>query len=80
MANWGVVPKLLLWQFSGMTLKDYLASQGLTATEFAKKLGVSASTITRAIKKERRPTWTTLEKIRAATGNRVQPNDFAEAA
>lgn len=63
-------------KFSAMKLSEYLALNKLTATDFAEKSGMAVSTVTRAIRGERQPTWTTLTKIRAATNGKVSANDF----
>lgn len=60
-----------------MKLSEYLTLKDLTATDFAKKAGLQVSTITRILRGERRPEWSTLSKIQKASGNKVRPNDFA---
>lgn len=59
-----------------MKLSEYLTLKGMTATDFAKKAEVEVSTITRILRSERRPTWTTLTKIRKASGDKVRAIDF----
>jgi transcriptional regulator with XRE-family HTH domain len=59
-----------------MTLKDYLAQAGNTATKLAETTGVSVSTITRAAEGRTMPTRDLMEKIFKATGGTVTPNDF----
>lgn len=59
-----------------MDLQTWLTENEMTATAFAEKAGVAVSTITRAIRRERRPDWDTLEAIGRATGGAVTPNDF----
>lgn len=61
-----------------MHLRDYLKEHGLTASAFAAKIGCSISTVTRAMRGEVVPEKATMEKIVAATGGKVQPNDFYE--
>lgn len=63
-----------------MTLSEYMKLNGLTATALATETGLAVSTITRLVRGERRPEWDTLAKITAATGGKVQPNDFAAGA
>lgn len=59
-----------------MTLKDYLAQPGNTATKLAGEVGVSVSTITRAAEGSTMPTRDLLGKIYAETAGAVTPNDF----
>jgi transcriptional regulator with XRE-family HTH domain len=61
-----------------MKLSDWLDQQEpkMSATAFAKRVGLDVSTITRAMNGERRPEWPTLDKIFAATEGAVTPNDF----
>lgn len=59
-----------------MTLGDYLAHHGLTAREFAPKVGVSAEAIRLYLKGERRPRAAVLEAIADETGGAVTANDF----
>lgn len=59
-----------------MTLIEYLAQPGQTATALAEKCGVSVSTITRAAKGEIAPSSDLLRKIFDHSGGKVQPNDF----
>lgn len=59
-----------------MTLKDYLAQAGNTATKLAEATGVSVSTITRAAEGRTMPTRELMANIFKATGGAVTPNDF----
>lgn len=61
-----------------MKLQDWLDQQEpkMSATAFAKRVGLDVSTITRVMNGERRPEWPTLDKILAATDGAVTPNDF----
>lgn len=59
-----------------MTLKDYLAREGNTATKLAEATGVSVSTITRAAEGATIPSRELMGKIFEATGGAVAPNDF----
>lgn len=60
----------------GMTLKDYLAREGHTATKLAQATGVSVSTITRAADGETIPNRKLMASIAEKTGGAVMPNDF----
>jgi transcriptional regulator with XRE-family HTH domain len=59
-----------------MTLKDYLAQEGNTATKLADETGVSVSTITRAADGSTMPSRELMANIFKATGGTVTPNDF----
>lgn len=60
-----------------MTLADYLSSNGLRPSQFAKLAGVPATTIWRVLKGERNPGLLLMKKIMEATDGHVTPNDFA---
>lgn len=59
-----------------MTLKDYLALEGNTATRLAEATEVSVSTITRAAEGTTIPSRELMGRIFKATGGTVTPNDF----
>lgn len=59
-----------------MTLKDYLALPGHTATQLAIDTGVSTSTITRAAEGKTIPNRTLMNLIAEKTRGAVMPNDF----
>lgn len=59
-----------------MTLSDYLAQPGKTATDIARECGVSVSTITRAAAPNGSPSLDLMRKIAAATDGEVTANDF----
>ena len=59
-----------------MTLKDYLALPGHSATLLAKQTKVSVSTITRAADGETIPNRELMVMIAEVTKGAVQPNDF----
>jgi transcriptional regulator with XRE-family HTH domain len=59
-----------------MTLTEYLAQPGHTASDLAAKTGVAVSTITRAAKGELKPSHDLLTAIFEHTAGRVTPNDF----
>ena len=59
-----------------MKLAAYLEAEGLTATEFAGRVGRSIATISRIARGLHAPDWPTMRAIAEATGGRVMPNDF----
>jgi transcriptional regulator with XRE-family HTH domain len=59
-----------------MTLTDYLARPGHTATQLASATGSAVSTITRAAKGSVLPSKDLMQKIFDVTGGLVTPNDF----
>lgn len=60
-----------------MTLSDYLRCQGLSAHEFAERLGgVTASGVTKWARGDRVPRPDQIRRIHKATGGVVCPNDF----
>lgn len=69
-----------------MTLADYLTDRRITAAEFAEKLGVHRSTVSRWIGPPSddgetfRPSWDQLSKIKDLTGGLVTANDFMPKA
>jgi transcriptional regulator with XRE-family HTH domain len=60
----------------GMTLATYLEQHGIRPAQFAAKLGVPASTITRILSGARVPRIDTARKIAMATGGKVKVEDF----
>lgn len=62
-----------------MTLAEYLAREGITQTEFGRRVGVGHSVVSRWVRGERQPEWPMLVRIREATAGAVQPNDFLKA-
>lgn len=58
-----------------MTLDQYLSSKKLTASKFAGLINRAVSTVTR-IRNGQMPDTDTLQRIVAATGGDVTPNDF----
>lgn len=58
-----------------MTLTDYLKREALTDQQFADRVGVDRSTITR-IRAGQFPSRKTLEAISATTNGAVTANDF----
>lgn len=61
-----------------MHLRDYLAQHGLTHEAFARQIQVTTSAVTKLVAGTR-PSWPTMERIVAATGGAVTPNDFLPA-
>lgn len=65
-----------------MTLADYLNDRRISAAEFAEKLGVHRSTVSRWILPPSedgetfRPSWDQIAKIMDLTGGLVTANDF----
>lgn len=65
-----------IWYIRVMKLGEYLETSGLTATEFASRIGVSHASVVRYRNGTRRPDWPTLEKIVAETDGAVTAEDF----
>jgi transcriptional regulator with XRE-family HTH domain len=70
-----------------MTLDDFLATakddngKPLSDAAFGERCGMSQSQISRLRNGKSKPSFETIEAIRAATGGAVSPNDwFVEAA
>ncbi|HRD79055.1 MAG TPA: helix-turn-helix transcriptional regulator [Hyphomicrobiaceae bacterium] len=67
-----------------MRLTDYLAQEKLSAAEFAARIGVHRSTVSRWIEPvisggvPFRPSWEQIAKIRDVTGGAVTANDFVD--
>ena len=59
-----------------MKLNRYLETHRITPAEFARRLDMPASTITRLLSGERSPGLALLQTIHVATGGSVSPNDF----
>lgn len=78
-ANWQICIDSAFadWQKEIMTLHRYLEQHSLRPSQFANRIGVPASTITRLLRGERRPSLETLRKITAATDGQVKAEDFA---
>lgn len=64
----------------GMKLKIYIAKNRLTQSEFAAKVGAEQSSVSEWLSGRKRPSWDMLERIAAATGGKVTPNDFLPAS
>ena len=63
-----------------MKLSEYIASKAITASEFAREINRSVSTVTRIVNSESKPDWSTMARIEDATDGAVKPNDFLPAA
>jgi transcriptional regulator with XRE-family HTH domain len=59
-----------------MKLAQYLKDNEVKVTDFAEKVGVTATALQRYIDGERRPKAEVLEAIHRETNGKVQPNDF----
>ena len=59
-----------------MTLSDYLADEGINATEFGRRIGVSHQSVYRYLNGDRIPDKQMMVKIALATGCKVTANDF----
>ena len=59
-----------------MKLETYLNDRKITPVDFAKRIGVDSSTVTRWISGVRRPEWPKMELIIRETNGAVMPNDF----
>lgn len=59
-----------------MTLREYLADNGLTETDFAELIGVDQSTVHRLRTKGQVPSKPVMERIFDATKGEVTANDF----
>jgi transcriptional regulator with XRE-family HTH domain len=59
-----------------MQLSSYLKKSGVTAAEFAKRIGVDKTTVYRYIRGERIPNRDALSRIMEETEGAVTANDF----
>jgi transcriptional regulator with XRE-family HTH domain len=59
-----------------MTLTEYLHANKLTASEFARQMGVSPQAVHRYCDGDRLPRKSEMEKILELTDGVVTPNDF----
>jgi DNA-binding XRE family transcriptional regulator len=57
-------------------LGEYIRAQGITRSEFARRMGVSAQAVNRYCDGDRIPRLPQLRKIYELTGGDVTPNDF----
>ena len=63
-----------------MTLSEYLQAENMKASHLAERLEVPASTISRILNGQRRPSFGLMRKIAEVTGGKVTPNDFVAVA
>lgn len=63
-----------------MKLKDWLAKEGLSPTDFARRLKRPQATIARYVNGDRIPEPPIMAEIVDATGGEVMPNDFYDLA
>lgn len=61
---------------SSMKLADYLSEHAITDGDFADRIGVDRSSVSRLRRGITRPDWPTIERIIAATNGAVTANDF----
>lgn len=61
-----------------MTLRDYLAAEKLSFSEFGRRIGTSHETVRRYVSGDRTPHWRIMQKIVLVTGAKVTANDFLE--
>jgi DNA-binding transcriptional regulator YdaS (Cro superfamily) len=59
-----------------MTLNEYLEKSGESDGEFAAKVGLSPSQISRLRRGVSKPSWDGIVAIEKVTGGQVQPNDW----
>ena len=59
-----------------MQLAEYLEGERMSLTAFAEKIETSVETVRRYRDGERVPNRENMAKVVAATGGKVQPNDF----
>lgn len=59
-----------------VTLDEYLIEREMSEAAFGGKAGLSQSQVNRIRYGDSWPTRSVMERIRAATGQRVTPNDF----
>ena len=61
-----------------MRLDDWIDEQKITASAFARDIGVPHTTIHRILSSNRAPAFAIMNKIIVGTNNQVLPNDFYE--
>lgn len=62
-----------------MRLRQYLVDHDITIPAFAASIEVSVQAVHRYVNGERLPRPDVMERIKAATGGVVEPNDFYPA-
>jgi plasmid maintenance system antidote protein VapI len=63
-----------------MTLVEFLAQTGQSATTFAAKVGCEVSTVTRLLRGERRPSIDLALRIEMATEGKVTPSNLIQSS
>jgi transcriptional regulator with XRE-family HTH domain len=63
-----------------MKLRDWLVKEGLSPTEFARRLKKPQATVARYVNGDRVPERETMANIARETGGGVMPNDFYDIA
>ena len=66
------------WYGLAMKLKDWLIQEGLTVTEFARRMGRPQPTVWRYVNGERMPEKDAMADIRRLTNREVTSEDFYE--
>jgi len=59
-----------------MKLDQFIKQHGMTQTQFAKRTGLSVSSISRIVKGERQPSLKVMQIIFRATDGKVRADDF----
>lgn len=77
-AKYGLTGRFVSLMFGGMRLSDWLQSVGMTHQEFADKIGVSQSSVTRYALLTTVPARDTMSRIGEVTDHKVGPADFYE--
>jgi len=65
---------------AAMKLRAWLNQQRLTTAEFAKRIDVGQAAVSRYCLDQRMPRRAVMQRIVAATGGAVTPNDFLPCA
>lgn len=61
---------------AAMTLSEYMTAHGLSASEMARRIGCSHSTVLRLNAGTLKPSFDLIQRVVAATADAVQPGDF----
>lgn len=62
-----------------MKLADYLSANSISDGDFAEKIGIDRSSVSRLRRGVTRPDWPTIERIVSETAGAVTANDFLPA-
>jgi transcriptional regulator with XRE-family HTH domain len=60
-----------------MKLREYLAQEGITTSEFARRIGLSQPSVSRLMNGHRAPSLDTILAIERVTKGKVKASDFA---